>query len=254
MGFTSEDVDRALSKTKNSGLQPALDYLTNSANQQEDEVEEESKEVKEDVKEPVKELTLQEKMERTERLQQRIKERRLAKEEEERLNNIEKEKSRIQMGKDVSRLKEEKERKEMEKLVDERKRQKNEDRLRLLQLRDEIKKDREDKKIKFANKNEDVVEVNASKDIKINTEGVKTIKIQIRKEKTNEVLLVDTFSVDMTLKELYDNVYEKLGIQMGILTNTYPRKRYDADEMMNSKLSEFPELFPSSSLILINSR
>jgi UBX domain-containing protein 1/4 len=128
MGFTEEMVAKALKKTRNAGLQPAMDWLLehgDDADDMEDEVEE-TQEIPAADQPPAVVLTEEERKVKLEELKVKM----AAKREQKRLQAIEDEKSKEKVrrttGQEMQAIKEKLQADEMAKQVAERKREKDE--------------------------------------------------------------------------------------------------------------------------------
>lgn len=97
-----------------------------------------------------KPLTEEEKREQLEKIEAKLKQRRLEREEREKQEALEREKKRIRSGKDMLEAKQRQADLEMKKIVEARKREKEEDRLARQRVKDQIEQDRLARKAKSA--------------------------------------------------------------------------------------------------------
>ncbi|RUS77393.1 hypothetical protein EGW08_014839, partial [Elysia chlorotica] len=106
--------------------------------------------------EEIKPLTEEEKKEQLAKLQDRIKQKRLEKEEEAKKEQIAREKMRRNQGRDLGAAKQKLEEAEMRKIAEERRREKMEEKMARQRVKDQIEKDKRDRAAKFAKEKEAV--------------------------------------------------------------------------------------------------
>lgn len=150
MGFSDAKVAKALKKTRNAGLQPAMDWLLEHSEEADDFEEEEDIQDQEIDQAPavfIPELSEQERAQRVAALQQKM----IFKREQKRLQAIEDEKSKEKVrrstGQEMQSIKEKLQQDEMAKQVADRKREKDEDLVARQRVRAQLEQDKADRQL-----------------------------------------------------------------------------------------------------------
>ncbi|EDV23741.1 UBX domain-containing protein 1 [Trichoplax sp. H2] len=263
LGFDRSKSEKALINVNNRGIEGAIDWImahtdsndqstdpTASANMQSQEGQPSS----ETTAETNRPLTEEEKKEKLEKLESKIKERRRLREAEERKLEKDQEISRRESGKMITDVKRKVEIKEMQKLAEQRKREKMEDRLAREKVKAMIAEDRARAKGKPDTTNS-VTSQQTSTKVESSTESTvkkeyTNCRIQVRLSNGSNISA--TFDVNDTIATVMDFVRKNRtdGDCPFNLMTTFPRKVYSENDMdMTVKDAGF---VPSISLVLRN--
>lgn len=213
-----------------------------------------------------KPLTEEEKKEQLARLEDKLRLKRMEREESEKREALEREKNRIRSGKDMSEAQRKVEELEMKKLVEQRKREKEEDRAARERVRAQIEADKAARRDKMAlltgkastpttpPNTVTIAEPSSTSSSSSASNTPKTYtstRIQIRL--LNGSTLVETFDVKEQLSAVRLFVQIKQGIEepFGLMTN-FPRKVYTDEDF--EKPLETLGLAPSAVLIVTKAK
>ncbi|XP_063699621.1 UBX domain-containing protein 1-B [Culicoides brevitarsis] len=201
-----------------------------------------------------KPLTEEEKKEQMAKLEEKLRQKRLAREAQEKEEQIEREKLRIKSGKDLAEARRKIEEDEMKKLVAQRKREKEEERLLREKVKAQIEADRQARKLRDAKEAGQALPVQSPPPVVSPPTGPKTpakdytqTRIQIRM--TDGSSVVESFDVKEQLAAVRLFVQMKQGptIPFSLMTN-FPKKVF-ADEDYEKPLDVLG-LVPSAVLIV----
>jgi len=263
MGFSSNRATRGLQATGFKGVEPAMEWLLARADDESLDdpfTEEEGQEMKATLEKPVEEekkpLTAEEKAEKLARLEEiRIK-KRAEREEREKKEALEKEKRRIESGKDMGEIRTALAEQEIRKLADQRRREKQEEKEAKARVLAQIEADKAARKAeKEAAKNKSAAEPTASPASGPSTSSPAVKKdytdcrLQIRQ--TNGQAIVHSFGVKEPLAavRLYVEMNRTDGSSdpVKFMTN-FPRKVFSDDDYENTL--ENLGLVPSAVLMI----
>lgn len=203
--------------------------------------------------EEIKPLTEEEKEAQKQKLVEKLKQKRLEKEESDKKDQIQREKIRRAAGKDLTDIKQRLEEAEMRKITEERKREKNAEKMARQKIKEEIEKDKAERAAKFG-PNTKVQGAAAVKVTATATPGTSAKKdydetrLQIRL--TNGASLTQTFQCKEPLASVRVYIQINRTDDQGpfSLMTTFPRKVFSEDDM-DKPLTELG-LVPSAVLVV----
>ncbi|XP_046564076.1 UBX domain-containing protein 1-like [Haliotis rubra] len=188
--------------------------------------------------EEIKPLTEEEKKQKLQDLQDRLKQRRLAKEEEEKKEQIAREKARRTTNKELGLAKQKIEEEEIKKIAEQRRREKMEEKQARERVRQQIAKDKADRAAKFGKTSQESTPAAASPPAATQTttaaaapKEYDTCRLQIRL--TNGQALTQTFKAKEPLAavRLYIEMNRSDGAGPFSLMTSFPRKVFSSDDM-----------------------
>ncbi|XP_046343437.1 UBX domain-containing protein 1-like [Haliotis rufescens] len=205
--------------------------------------------------EEIKPLTDEEKKQKLQDLQDRLKQRRMAKDEEEKKEQIAREKARRTTNKELGMAKQKIEEEEIKKIAEHRRREKMEERQARERVREQIAKDKADRAAKFGKTSQHSPPSAACPPASTQTTGAAaapkeydTCRLQIRL--TNGQVLTQSFKAKEPLAavRLYIEMNRSDGTGPFSLLTSFPRKVFSSEDM--EKPLDTLGLVPSAVLIV----
>lgn len=198
-------------------------------------------------------LTAEERQAQLALIEEKLKQKRLEREERERIESLEREKNRIKSGKDMTEARKKMEELEMKKILEQRKREKAEEKAARDRVRAQIEADKAARKAKDQNRSNNIVTQNDSvspvstSDVKSPAKEYTQTRIQIRL--LDGSTLTETFNVKEQLSAARVLIQMKTNIDTPFkLMTSFPRKVFSDDEY--EKSLEDLGLVPTAVLIV----
>jgi len=247
MGFSNNRAIRGLQSTGFKGVEPAMEWLLTKADDESLDdpfTEEEGQEMKAKLEKPAEEvrapLTEEEKAEKLKKLEELRVKKRAEREEKEKIEAREKEKKRVESGKDMGEIRQALAEQEIRKLADQRRREKTEEKAAKARVLAQIEADKAARKAEkeAGSKNKDAASAPLSASA-VTTPAAKKdysdCRLQIRQ--TNGQAIVQTFGVKEPLSAV--RLYVEMNRTDGgtgpvkFMTN-FPRKVFGDEDYENT--------------------